>query len=45
MLNWELLKNPLNWVIVLVMLLVAGLAGYYIITFFNQLKTQSQSAQ
>lgn len=27
--NWGLIKNPLNWVIVLLMLLIAGFAGHY----------------
>lgn len=24
MLNWDIIKNPLNWVIVLLMILIAG---------------------
>lgn len=24
MLNWDLIKNPLNWIIVLLMILIAG---------------------
>lgn len=27
--NWELFKNPLNWVIVTMMLLIAALGGKY----------------
>jgi hypothetical protein len=29
--NWPLLKNPLNWVIVLLMLVIAGMAGHYLL--------------
>jgi hypothetical protein len=27
--NWPMLKNPLNWAIVLLMLLIAAFAGHY----------------
>jgi len=30
LLNVPLLKNPLNWVIVILMLVLAGVAGHYI---------------
>jgi hypothetical protein len=36
MLNFGLLRHPLNWMIVWAMLLVASLAGKYAIQFFKQ---------
>lgn len=33
--NWELLKHPLNWVIVLLMLVIAGTAGHFALTYFG----------
>jgi hypothetical protein len=30
--NVPLLKNPLNWVIVTLMLVIAGVAGHYLFT-------------
>lgn len=32
MLNWALLKHPLNWVIVLLMLVLAGIAGHLLLS-------------
>jgi len=34
-LNFELLKNPLNWIIVLLMLIIAGVAGHYLLSLFG----------
>lgn len=33
--NWELLKNPLNWLIVGLMLTFAGIAGHIVLTHFG----------
>lgn len=33
--NWPLIKNPLNWLIVLLMLVIAGMAGHYAVTLFQ----------
>lgn len=30
MLNFELLKNPLNWIIVILMIFIAGMAGAFL---------------
>lgn len=35
MLNWELMKHPLNWLIVLLMLTIAGIAGHIVLTHFG----------
>jgi len=32
MLNWALLKQPLNWVIILFMLILAGIAGHLVLS-------------
>lgn len=32
MLNWELMKNPLNWLIVTLMVTIAAIAGHLILT-------------
>jgi hypothetical protein len=34
-LNWELMKHPLNWVIVILMLTIAGIAGHLVLTRFG----------
>lgn len=34
-LNWNLIKNPLNWAIVLLMLLLATVAGHLLLTYFG----------
>lgn len=41
MLNFELLKNPLNWIIVILMLFIAGMFGTFLCSYF---KNQSQEA-
>jgi hypothetical protein len=33
MLNWDLVKNPLNWMIVLLMLIIAGMAGHLLLSW------------
>lgn len=34
-LNWQLVKHPANWVIVLLMLVIAGIAGHLALTYFG----------
>lgn len=34
-LNFEMLKNPLNWIIVLLMLVIAGTAGHLVLSYFQ----------
>ncbi len=35
MLNWDLMRHPLNWIIVLLMLTIAGIAGHLLLTHFG----------
>lgn len=35
MLNWELLKHPLNWITILLMLTLAGIAGHMMLAHFG----------
>jgi hypothetical protein len=28
MLNWKLIKNPINWLVVFLMLVIAGIGGH-----------------
>lgn len=34
--NTRLMSHPINWVIVLLMLLIAGLFGHYLLYLFDQ---------
>lgn len=33
--NIGILKNPLNWATILLMLLIAGIAGHLVLSLFN----------
>lgn len=33
--NWQLMKNPLNWLIVGLMLTILGIAGHIVLTHFG----------
>jgi hypothetical protein len=35
MLNWKLIKNPLNWLIIILMLVLAGIGGHLLLSYFN----------
>lgn len=35
MLNFALMKEPINWVIVLLMLIIAAMAGHLTLSFFG----------
>jgi hypothetical protein len=35
MINWELMRHPLNWIIVILMLTIAGAAGHLLLTHFG----------
>lgn len=35
MLNYEILKHPLNWLIVLLMLTIAAIGGHLLLTHFG----------
>lgn len=34
-LNWNLLKHPINWIIVTLMVLIAGVAMHFILQYQN----------
>lgn len=42
MVNFELLKNPLNWLIVILMLTIAGMAATLVCNHFGGNATQSE---
>jgi hypothetical protein len=43
LLNTELLKHPINWVIILLMLIIAGVAGHLLLSYAGiSAKTQEQ---
>jgi hypothetical protein len=35
MLNWPLMKNPMNWVIVILMLIIAAMFGHLLLSYFG----------
>lgn len=35
MLNWGLLKHPLNWFVVLLMLIIAAMGGHLVLSYFG----------
>lgn len=35
MINWELIKHPANWLIVILMLVIAGAAGHFALAYFG----------
>jgi hypothetical protein len=36
MINWNLLKNPINWAIVILMLVLAGIGGHLLLSLLGQ---------
>jgi hypothetical protein len=32
MINWELMKHPLNWITIIFMLIIAGMAGHLLLS-------------
>lgn len=41
--NWNLMKHPINWIVILLMLIIAGLFGHYLLTMFDQQATLSSA--
>jgi glucose-6-phosphate-specific signal transduction histidine kinase len=41
-LNWEIIKHPVNWLIVLLMVILAGFIIDITIAYFQTLNTQEQ---
>lgn len=37
--NWGLIKNPLNWIIILLMVLIAGFAGQQALRLIQSQRT------
>jgi len=35
MLNWNLAKHPMNWVIILLMLILAAMFGHLVLTYLG----------
>jgi hypothetical protein len=35
MLNWQLMKHPLNWAIIVLMLVIAAAAGHYTLSYLG----------
>lgn len=35
-LNWKLISHPLNWLIILLMLVIAGIFGHLLLTVLDQ---------
>ena len=35
MLNWNLLKNPLNWLTVILMIMIAAMFGHLTLSYFG----------
>lgn len=33
--NWNLIKHPINWAIILLMLIIAGMAGSLLLSHFG----------
>lgn len=42
MLNFELMKQPLNWIIILLMLVIAGMAGHLLLSWAGLEPAQNQ---
>lgn len=34
-LNFEMAKNPMNWIIVILMLIIAGVGGHLLLSYFK----------
>lgn len=35
MINWTLVKQPMNWLTILLMLLIAAMAGHLLLSYFG----------
>jgi hypothetical protein len=45
-LNWSMLKNPLNYIIILLMLVIAGVAGHLLLSLMGwEPQTQNSSTE
>lgn len=39
--NWRLVSNPLNWVVLFLMVLIAGIAMHLILSYLPTVETQA----
>lgn len=44
MLNWNLLKHPINWVIVTLMVLLAAIPVHFLASFYNPTSKPKQGS-
>jgi hypothetical protein len=42
-LNWNLVKHPMNWVVILLMLIIAAMAGHLVLSYFGVEPKTSES--
>ena len=35
LLNFNLLKNPVNWIVIILMLIIAGMGGHLLLSYFG----------
>lgn len=35
MINWQLAKQPMNWLVIIMMLLIAAIAGHLLLSHFG----------
>lgn len=41
--NWNLAKHPVNWLTIMFMLLIAGVAGHLVLQYFGVQPTTAES--
>jgi hypothetical protein len=39
--NWEIVRHPINWITVILMVFIAGLAVHFVLTYFQAQQTKS----
>lgn len=45
MINWNLMKHPINWIIVLLMLLIAAYGGHLLLKYFGASPAQDEKTE
>ena len=43
--NWQLAKHPMNWVTILLMLVIAGIAGHLALSYFGVESATDESSK
>lgn len=41
--NWQLVKHPMNWVTIVLMLVIAGIAGHLALSYFGVQSASDES--